>query len=29
MKKYHVKLNQEQRQQVELQVKTGKGPAVN
>jgi transposase len=27
MKKYHVKLNQEQRQHLEQEVKTGKGPA--
>lgn len=27
MKKYHVKLSQEQRQQLEREVKTGKGPA--
>jgi transposase len=27
MKKYHVKLNQEQRQHLEREVKTGKGPA--
>jgi len=27
MKKYHVKLNQEQRQQLEREVKTGKSPA--
>lgn len=27
MKKYHVKLNQEQRQHLDQQVKTGKGPA--